>query len=163
MRGNFTPFISKSVQIWDHLFPILFPNDSKNLTILDIGLWKVGSKRGMNGVNKWKNSCTNFFCRDDFTSFNEQKFSNLRQLLSLTFPQEFQKSKKFGHWNSKSGGKKTVIKVNITNTKKILLSMAKFAQKQTFFARRFYTLLLVKVFKSEITSCHYFSPRIPNL
>ena len=41
-------------------------------------------------------------------SLYEQKFSNLRPLLSITFPQAFQKSKKFGHWTSKSGGKKTV-------------------------------------------------------
>ena len=32
---------------------------------------------------------------------------NLRPLLSITFPQGFQKSKKFGHWTSGSGGKKT--------------------------------------------------------
>ena len=37
----------------------------------------------------------------------EQKFSNLRPLLSITFPQGFRKSKKFGHWTLGSGGKKT--------------------------------------------------------
>ena len=31
MRGDFTPFISKSFQIWDHFFPLLFPNNSKSL------------------------------------------------------------------------------------------------------------------------------------
>ena len=50
--GHFTPFISKSFQILDHFFPILFPKDSENLTSLDIGLWEVGSKRHLNGVNK---------------------------------------------------------------------------------------------------------------
>ena len=32
---------------------------------------------------------------------------SLRPLLSITFPQGFQKSKKFGHWTSGNGGKKT--------------------------------------------------------
>ena len=48
-----------------------------------------------------------FFARQFYTLF-EQKFSNLRPLLSITFPQGFQKSKKFGHWTLGSGGKKTV-------------------------------------------------------
>ena len=43
-----------------------------------------------------------------FYTFYEQKFLNLRPLLSITFPHEFQKSKKFGHWTSGSGGKKIV-------------------------------------------------------
>ena len=38
---------------------------------------------------------------------DEQKFSNLRPLLSITFPQGFRKSKKFGHWTLRSEGKKT--------------------------------------------------------
>ena len=42
-----------------------------------------------------------------FYTLYEDKFSNQRQLLSITFPQEFQKSEKFEHWTSESGGKKT--------------------------------------------------------
>ena len=38
----------------------------------------------------------------------KQKFSNLRPFLYATFPQGFQKSKKFGHWTLGSGAKKTV-------------------------------------------------------
>ena len=49
-HGNFTPFISKSCQIWDHFFPLLLPKDSKNLKRLDIGLWGVGAKRLLSGV-----------------------------------------------------------------------------------------------------------------
>ena len=41
-RGNFTPFMSKLFQIWDHFFPLLFPKNSKNLKSLDNGLYKVG-------------------------------------------------------------------------------------------------------------------------
>ena len=78
-HGNFTPFMSKNFQIWDHFFPLLFPKGSKNLKSLDIQLWEVGAKRPLNGVRN-------------------------------------------------------------NNIKKILLSKAKFAQKQTFFARWLCTL-----------------------
>ena len=41
---NFTPFISKSCQMWEHFFQLLFPKDSESLKILDIQLWEVGAK-----------------------------------------------------------------------------------------------------------------------
>jgi hypothetical protein len=41
-------------------------------------------------------------------TFYEQKFWNLRLLLSITFPQGFRISKKFLHWTLGNGGKKTV-------------------------------------------------------
>ena len=47
-----------------------------------------------------------FFARRSYTLY-KQKFSYLRPLLFVTFPQGFRKSKKFGHWTSGSGGKKT--------------------------------------------------------
>ena len=50
-----------------------------------------------------------------------------------------------------------------TDTKKILLTKAKFAPKQTFFCAAILHQLLVKVFVSGITSFHYYSPRILNL
>ena len=53
-RGNFTPFLSKKVQIWDHFFPLLFPKDFEYLKFLDIGLQEVGAKRPLNWVNKCK-------------------------------------------------------------------------------------------------------------
>ena len=31
LRSNFTPFMSKSFQIWDYFIPLLFHKDSKNL------------------------------------------------------------------------------------------------------------------------------------
>ena len=50
-----------------------------------------------------------FFFALQFYTLYEKKFSNLRQLLSITFPQGFQKNqKKFGHWTLGSGDKKTV-------------------------------------------------------
>ena len=51
-RGTFTPFMSKSFQIRDHFFPLLFPTDSENLKSFDIGLQEVGAKRPLNGVRK---------------------------------------------------------------------------------------------------------------
>ena len=43
-----------------------------------------------------------------FYTLYEQKLSNLRPLLFITFPQGFLKSKKIGHWTSGSGGKKPI-------------------------------------------------------
>ena len=48
--SDFTPFMSKSRQILDHFFQLLFPKDSKNLTSLDIGLQEVGEKIPLNRV-----------------------------------------------------------------------------------------------------------------
>ena len=72
------------------------------------------------------------------------KFSNLRPVLSITFPQEFRKSKKFGHWTPKSGGKKTVKRSEKHRYQKILLSKAKFAQQLFFFWAAILHPLLVK-------------------
>ena len=47
-----------------------------------------------------------FFARR-FCTIYEQKFSNLRPFLFITFPQGFRKSKKFEHWTWGSGGKNT--------------------------------------------------------
>ena len=44
-RGDFRQFSHKNVHIWDHVFPLLFPKDSKSLKILDIRLREVGAKR----------------------------------------------------------------------------------------------------------------------
>ena len=49
---NFTPFIIKSFQMWDHFFPLLFSKDSKSLKILDMRLREVGAKSRLNGTSK---------------------------------------------------------------------------------------------------------------
>ena len=54
------------------------------------------------------------------------------------------------------GAKRLFNGVRNIDTKKILLSKAKFAPKQTFFCAAILQHLLVKVFKSETTSFHYF-------
>ena len=56
--GNFRPFLSKNVHIWDHFFPLIFPKDSESLIMWDIRLREVGAKIHLNGtskVNKWRN------------------------------------------------------------------------------------------------------------
>ena len=60
------------------------------------------------------------------------------------------------------GAKRPLSKLRITDTKKNLLSKAKFSPK-LFFCAAILHPLLVKVYKSETTTFHYFSPRIPNL
>ena len=52
LRGDLKQFSSKNVQIWDHLFPLLFTKDSEYLKILDIRLREVGAKRHLNGTSK---------------------------------------------------------------------------------------------------------------
>ena len=91
-----------------NFFPLLFPKDSEYLKFLDIALREVGAKRPLNGVNKWRKFLKNFFRRGDFTPFFCKKSSNLRPLLSITFPQGFRISKNFGHWTLGCGSKKTV-------------------------------------------------------
>ena len=49
-----------------------------------------------------------FFPLQQFYTLYEQKFSNVKPLLSITFTQGFQKSKQLGQWTSGSGGEKTV-------------------------------------------------------
>ena len=75
---------------------------------MDIQLREVGAKRRLNGVNKQKKNPLKTVSLRQFYTLYEQKVSNLRPLLSITFPQGFQKSQKFGHWTSGSGGKKTL-------------------------------------------------------
>ena len=100
-RGDFTPFLSKSFQIWDLFFSLLFPKDSESLRILDIRLQEVGAKRPLNWVRN-------------------------------------------------------------TDTKKSC-SVWQNLPKNNFFCAAILHPLLLKVVKSETTSFHYFTPRIPNL
>ena len=150
-------------QIWDHFLPLVFPKDSENLKSLDIGLQEVEAKRHINGMNKLKKSVKNFFCHCDFLPFLSKSFHLWDHFFLLLFPRGVKKSKKFGHWTSRNAGKKTVKRSEKHWYQKVLLSKAKFAPEQYFFWAAILHPLLVKVFKSEITSFHYFSSRILNL
>ena len=55
-----------------------------------------------------KKKIRNFFLLWQFYTLYEQKFSNLRPLFSITFPQGFRIFKKFGHCSLQSRGKTTV-------------------------------------------------------
>ena len=57
-----------------------------------------------------------------------------------TFPQGFQKSKKFADWTYRSGGQKIIKRSDKYQYQENLLRKAKFAQKLFFFVLRFYTL-----------------------
>ena len=54
MCGNFTPFISTSLQIWAHFFPLLCPKDSESQKISYIQIWDVGANKHFNGTSKVK-------------------------------------------------------------------------------------------------------------
>ena len=93
---------SKRAFLQNRLLP-----DSESLKILDIRLWEVGAKRLLKGtskVKKWEKKKT-FFCAAIFDNF-KQKYSYLRPLLSITFPQGFRISKNIGHPTLGSGGQK---------------------------------------------------------
>ena len=138
MRGDFSPFIS--FQIRDQFFQLLFSKDSENLRSLDIGLREVRAKRRLNRMNKGKKkkNLKLFFSLRKFCTIYEQKFSNLRALLLITFPQEFWKSKKFGHLISRNGGKKT-IKGSEKHQKSGSLRQ-NLPKNKLIFARQFFTL-----------------------
>ena len=104
----FHPLWAKVLKSETISFPYFSPKDSKNLTSLDIELWELGAKRGLNRVYKWKEIPKKLFSPRRIYTLYEQKLSNLRQLLFITFPQGFRKSKQFGHWPLESGGKRPV-------------------------------------------------------
>ena len=89
-----------------------------------------------------------------FYALYEQTYSNLRPLLFIRFPQEFRKSKKFGHCTLEKVGQKDV---SMEWTKKEKKSVKK------NFAATILDHFWAKMFKLETTSFQYFSPRIPKL
>ena len=145
MRGNFAPFSSKSFQIRDHFFPLHLPKATKNLKCLDIDLWEVGTKRRLNGVNKWRKKIVKKTYFD--AAIWHPLWAKVFKSETITFPKRFWKSKNFGHWTSGSGGKKT-----FKRSEQMKKSV------KTFFFVPILHPLWAKVFKSKTTSFHYFSP-----
>ena len=118
----------------------------------------MGAKRPLkktkNRRRQKKNKKRTFFCAAILDNF-KQKSSYLRPLLYITFPQGFRISKNIGHPTSGSVGKKTVKKDRKPKkTEKV--------KKKTFFCAAILDNFQTKMFISETTSFHYFSPRIPN-
>ena len=52
LHSNFTPFIRKIFQIWDHFFPLLFAKDSQSVKCLEIWFREMGAKRGIKSTSK---------------------------------------------------------------------------------------------------------------
>ena len=150
--GDFTSFLSKTVQIWDKFSPWLFPKDSKYVKSLDIGLWQVVAKRPLNGVNKWEDN-------KNFTPLLSTKVQ-IWDHFFITFLRGFWISKQFRHGISRNGGKKT-FKRSMTN-KFPKIWRRKKEEKKLYLLQRLYTILRKKL-KSKTTSLPYFSPRIPNI
>ena len=75
-RGDFTPFLSKNVKIWDHFIPLLFPKDSEYSKSLDIGLPEMGEKWQLSGVNKWKKYVKTYFAATILQHFGATKFKS---------------------------------------------------------------------------------------
>ena len=69
---------------------------SKYLNSLDIGLREVGAKRPLNGLNSWrrKNPEKKLFLPWQFYTIFEQKSSDLRPLLSISFSKDSEYQKK---------------------------------------------------------------------
>ena len=140
-----------------HYFSPRIPKIWKVWT-LNIGRW--GQK---DEVNKWRKKSVAIKSPRGCYTLYEQKFSNLRQLLSITLPQGFWKFKKFVHWTSRSGVKKMVKHSEKHRFKKKSCSVRQNLPTNNFFFRAMLHPLKVKVFKSETTSFNYFSPKILNL
>ena len=84
-----------------------------------------------------------------FQTTSQQKSSNVKPLLSITFPQGFRISKNIKHPTSGSGGKKTV--------KRYLKSEK--SERKNFFCAAILDHFQTKMFKCQTTFFHYFSPK----
>ena len=73
------------------LLSITFPQGFQKSKSVDIGLKEMGAKRRLNGVNNYKKirKKKNLFTAAILNHF-EPLFTNLKLLLSITFPQGFQ-------------------------------------------------------------------------
>ena len=56
LGSDFTPFMSKSFQIWDPFFILLFSKDSENQKKFGHQTSKSGGKKRLNGVKNETNS-----------------------------------------------------------------------------------------------------------
>ena len=92
-----------------------------------------------NEKNPWKP----FLLRQFYTLY-EQNFSSLRPLLLINFPQEFRKSKMFGHWTLGSGGKNTVKQSEKDLYQQNPAQKIKICLKTNFFCKAILHHLLVK-------------------
>ena len=106
---------------------------SKNWKKLDIGLWEVGAKRPLNWLNKWRRkNVKKLFCHGDITPFMRKSFKIRDHFFSWFFPKDSKILKCLDIGFREVGAKILLNGVRNTDTKKILLSKAKFAQNLYF-------------------------------
>ena len=151
----------------DHFFPLLFPKNSESLKILDIWLREVGAKRPLKKTEnrrrpKKVKKKKLFFARRFSTTFKQQcsylivsyrikKFQMLDHFLPLLFPKDSESLKILDIWLREVGAKRP------------LNGTSKVKKVSFFFCAAIFDNFQTKIFISETTSFHYFSPRIPNL
>ena len=94
-------------KIWGHFFPLLYLQGFRKSK--RFGHWALGSKgkKTLKRSEQIKKTHKQIFQWRFYTLY-EQKFVKSGNLLSNTFLQGFQKSKKFGRWTLGSRGKKTI-------------------------------------------------------
>ena len=105
---RFYPFMSKSIQIWDHFVSLVSPEESKNSKKFGHCTWgnwgKKTSKRSEQ--MKKKKSVNNFFCRGDFRPFWAKRLKSETTSFHYFCPR-IPNLIFFGHLTLGSGGKKT--------------------------------------------------------
>ena len=112
---------------------ITFPQEFRKSN--KFGHWTSGSggKRTCNWseqMKKKKPPKKNLFLPRQFYTLYEHKFSNLRPLLSITFPKDSENLKSLHIGLQEAGGKRPFKGLRNTNTKKFLLNKAKVAKKK---------------------------------
>ena len=138
--------------IWDHFFPLLFPNDSKYLN--ELGHWTSGSggKKTFNRSEQMTKIRKKLFFRVIFTQFLRKNVQIWDHFFPLLFPKDSKYLNEIGHWTSGSGEKRPLTGVNKWRK-----------SVKNFFSASFLHNFWGKMFKFETTSFHYFSPKIPNI
>ena len=94
-----------------------------------------------------KKVCKKLFSPRQFYTLYQQKFSNMRPIISITFPQSFRKYKKVWTLESMKGGQKD--RKSKKHQYKKSCSVRQNSSKNKHFLRRVLQSLIVKVFKSD--------------
>ena len=170
LRDDFRQFSNKNVHIWDHFFTLLFPKDSESLKILDIWLREVGAKRRLNCTSKVNkhpdrrtdgrtdrrtNRLIDWIGPEGWFSENIVQltwWTNICILIMCTISN-------LQSVSHKETEKLMPIRMFLLETI-LLISPKKWVN---FFCAAILDNFQTKIFKSETTSFHHFSPRIPNL
>ena len=142
--ANLHPLRAKVFKYQTTSFHYFSPKDSQQSKRLDIGLWEVGGKRRLNRVNK-KKSVIFFLCCIDFTPFMSKSLHIWHHFFPLLFPKDSEILKSLDIGLRVVGNKRPLNGVRNNDAKKILLSKAKFARKQTYLCAAILHPLLAKL------------------